>query len=407
MVTVTEKPCARSNLEEAVKAVHRTVLSKMGDVVVCVPAEPGKTQDTLFIMVDNSNMCVYAACTAGAWLLVIRCRECVRPCATCRHIGAQAKVGLEVVNIVHLKYAELMARVIQGRPTARKFAGGVMPDVVCRHWRQQGFSVRGGAKDDHGANIDDLLHAQILDTVTTEPVPGILVLLTGDGNINSGRTSFPRCVATALRLGWRVELYGWRAAMAMCYPAMAALSSGRMTVHYLDEWRREVCNGVPCHAPPWCVCESTLVCMWGGLACLAQITVETTRVRVAEGSTRGKVIAKLLSEDAGPAGAGSGGGGTAAVGAGVDSVVGAEPERSFKENLAMCEAVVRASMDTPSRGVLGSAFKAAFRNLHGGEVQFRFGGLKMQLKDILEASKVVRRMDRNTQPFYVYTGKAV
>lgn len=263
MVTVTEKPCARSNLEEAVKAVHQTILSKMGDVVVCVPAEPGKTQDTLFIMVDNSNMCVHAACTAGAWLLVIRCRECVRLCATCRHIGAQAKVGLEVVNIVHLRYAELMARVIQGRPTARKFAGGVMPDVVCRHWRQQGFSVRGGAKDDHGANIDDLLHAQILDTVTTEPVPGILVLLTGDGNINSGRTSFPRCVATALRLGWRVELYGWRAAMAMCYPAMAALSSGRMTVHHLDEWRREVCNGVPCHAPPWCVCESTLVCMWG------------------------------------------------------------------------------------------------------------------------------------------------
>jgi hypothetical protein len=60
MVTVTEKPCARSNLEEAVKAVHQTILSKMGDVVVCVPAEPGKTQDTLFIMVDNSNMCVHA-----------------------------------------------------------------------------------------------------------------------------------------------------------------------------------------------------------------------------------------------------------------------------------------------------------------------------------------------------------
>ena len=312
-----------------------------------------------------------------------------------------------MVNIVHLKYAELMARVIQGRPTARKFAGGVMPDVVCRHWRQQGFSVRGGAKDDHGANIDDLLHAQILDTVTTEPVPGILVLLTGDGNINSGRTSFPRCVATALRLGWRVELYGWRAAMAMCYPAMAALSSGRMTVHYLDEWRREVCGSVPCTVV--CLRVDCFRSLW--LVLCKQITVETTRVRVAEGSTRGKVIAKLLSKDAGPAGAGSGsasgGGGCAGGCAGVDTGVCAEPERSFQENLAMCEAVVRASMDLPSRGVLGSAFKAAFRNLHGGEVQFRFAGLKMQLKDILEASKVVRRMDRNTQPFYVYTGKVV
>ena len=300
----------------------------------------------------------------------------------------------KVVNVVHMKYAELMARVIRGRPTARKFVAGVMPDAVCRHWKAQGFSMRGGAVDDFGANIDDVLHAQILDTVTMQPVPGILVLLTGDGNLNSGRTSFPKCVAAALRAGWRVELYGWRSAMSMCYPAMAALSRGRMTVHYLDEWRHEVrCRPGVC-VP---VTQGRTNAVGGRLRmpALFQITAKTTRERVAEGTTRDKLIGRLLREDTG-AGAGTG--------AGSHLGLGPEPERSFKDTLAMCEAVVRASMDTPNGGVLGSAFKTAFRHLHGCDVQLRFGGVKMQLKDILDVSKVVRRMDRNTQPFYVYMG---
>lgn len=58
MVTVAEKPWVRSNLEDAVQAVHRLVLTKMGHVEVCVPTEPMATQDSLFIMVDNSNMYV-------------------------------------------------------------------------------------------------------------------------------------------------------------------------------------------------------------------------------------------------------------------------------------------------------------------------------------------------------------
>ena len=58
------------------------------------------------------------------------------------------------------------------------------------------FLLRGSRKrtlacffpqDDFGANIDDMLHAQILDTVTSAKLPGVLVLLTGDGNFNSSK----------------------------------------------------------------------------------------------------------------------------------------------------------------------------------------------------------------------------
>jgi len=113
----------------------------------------------------------------------------------CRHIGAQlshtatpsgAGVKDEPVPIVHVKYAELVHRIEKDRVCKRRFVGGVMPDIVVRHWKQLGYSVRSGAQDDFGANIDDMLHAQILDAVTATRNPGILVLATGDGNLNSG-----------------------------------------------------------------------------------------------------------------------------------------------------------------------------------------------------------------------------
>lgn len=49
-------------------------------------------------------------------------------------------------------------------------------------------------QDDFGANIDDMLHAQILDSITTAPEPAVLVLLTGDGNMNSGKCCFGVCM---------------------------------------------------------------------------------------------------------------------------------------------------------------------------------------------------------------------
>lgn len=42
-------------------------------------------------------------------------------------------------------------------------------------------------------SVDDLLHAAIQeDILKTFPTPRTLVLLTGDGNTNGGRTSFPK-----------------------------------------------------------------------------------------------------------------------------------------------------------------------------------------------------------------------
>jgi hypothetical protein len=190
----------------------------MGGLRVDVPADvPLAPEDApLYIFADNSNM----------------------------HIGAQrgaptnAPGGTPAVPVIHLRYPALLEKVVAepvpetrdkaegGTPrfVAKQFVAGVMPEAVASMWRLSGFVVRNGRtvrvcggvcsaahehthkcecvhtdvrvrvrvrvrvlQDDAGAHIDELLHAQILDTVITKS-PAILALLTGDGNHNGGTT---------------------------------------------------------------------------------------------------------------------------------------------------------------------------------------------------------------------------
>jgi hypothetical protein len=78
----------------------------------------------------------------------------------------------------------------------------------------------------------------------------------------------------------------------------------------------------------------------------------------------------------------------------------AQPELPFPVVLRMAEEVVQHCTSLPAGGVLGSAFKVAFRNHHGRELQLKFLGQRVQLKDILERSRVVERIIVNTQPLY-------
>ena len=65
------------------------------------------------------------------------------------HIGAQLSHSAnpsggggaaadEPVPIIHGKYAALVRRVEADRVCRRRFVGGVMPDIVVRHWKQRG-----------------------------------------------------------------------------------------------------------------------------------------------------------------------------------------------------------------------------------------------------------------------------
>ena len=59
--------------------------------------------------------------------------------------------------------------------------------------------------------VDELLHGQIaIEMLKTYDSRRTMVLVTGDGNRNSGRSTFPEVVEGALKKGWFVELYCWR-----------------------------------------------------------------------------------------------------------------------------------------------------------------------------------------------------
>ncbi len=147
-----------------------------------------------------------------------------------------------------------------------------------------------------------------------------------------------------------------------------------------------------------------------------QISIRTDRVRVREGTGKAALlrdVERALSTSAAGVGGVGGGGVGAASGAGVGAGAGsasalpdttaatsAQPELPFPVVLRMAEEVVQHCTSLPAGGVLGSAFKVAFRNYHGRELQLKFLGQRVQLKDILERSRVVERIIVNTQPLY-------
>ena len=140
-------------------------------------------------------------------------------------------------------------------------------------------------------------------------------------------------------------------------------------------------------------------------------------MRAREGTGKAQLIkgmTALLDSSSHESGGGGGvGAAGAGAGAGVSTSSGrvdtltatsAQPEKPFPVVLRMAEEVVRHCTELPAGGVLGSAFKVAYRNYHGIELQLKFLGQRVQLKDILERSRVIERIIVNTQPLYRYRG---
>jgi hypothetical protein len=107
-----------------------------------------------------------------------------------------------------------------------------------RAWEAAGYRVEVGVRP-HGAGeqfVDDMLHAQIYREMREhEELPGTLCLLTGDGNDNGKRSSFPETARHALEAGWRVEIWAWHSACHHMWPHMAR-HYHRMTVKFLESY---------------------------------------------------------------------------------------------------------------------------------------------------------------------------
>ena len=83
-----------------------------------------------------------------------------------------------------------------------------------------------------------MIHAKIQDTILkfdSTAAKRTIAILTGDGNDNKGRTSFPGVVEAALRKGFSVEVWSWRAQCSKVYSKFQANYPRYFSLKYLDE----------------------------------------------------------------------------------------------------------------------------------------------------------------------------
>ena len=64
----------------------------------------------------------------------------------------------------------------------------------------------------------------------------VLVLVTGDGNKNNGRTDFPSLTKTFLEQGWIVHQWSWKKALSSAYKEFAMKYSDSYYLFYLDDF---------------------------------------------------------------------------------------------------------------------------------------------------------------------------
>jgi len=88
-----------------------------------------------------------------------------------------------------------------------------------------------------------MLHAEIFNiflSCSNSRIGQVLVLVTGDGNINNGQTSFPIVIERVLRANWSVEIWSWKTSLNQRFFDIQKHFPTRMTINYLDPYRQDI-----------------------------------------------------------------------------------------------------------------------------------------------------------------------
>jgi hypothetical protein len=103
--------------------------------------------------------------------------------------------------------------------------------------------------------VDEVLHAQAMVALSADfggdRLSQTLILLTGDGHGNSGRSSFPVIITAFMRHNleremngkpplWKVEIVTWKSSLSQQLTTLRDTYSGYVFIRYLDEYRSYV-----------------------------------------------------------------------------------------------------------------------------------------------------------------------
>jgi len=93
--------------------------------------------------------------------------------------------------------------------------------------------------------LDDMLHSQIQNLILTNKIDQKniqqnLLLISGDGNANDNRTSFPDIVIIALNYGWTIDIWSWKASLSNKFLNIQTKYPSKIQINYLDQFRSNI-----------------------------------------------------------------------------------------------------------------------------------------------------------------------
>jgi hypothetical protein len=135
---------------------------------------------------------------------------------------------------------QLASRIHGIRALKQQFVvgSGSKPDHWKR-WREAGYKVHTDPRSGPERFVDEALMSQIAKAASLKfPQPRVLAVVTGDGNSNEGRATFPEHIETALLSGWFVELYAWKGTVNRTYTGFARAYPKKFRLIHLDDLLR-------------------------------------------------------------------------------------------------------------------------------------------------------------------------
>lgn len=89
--------------------------------------------------------------------------------------------------------------------------------------------------------VDETLHAKILQWITRQDpeIQPVLILVTGDGNLNHGGTTFLDVLQAAVINDWVIEIFAFRKACSRHLQNFAN-NCPSVSLHYLEKWYNKI-----------------------------------------------------------------------------------------------------------------------------------------------------------------------
>jgi hypothetical protein len=173
-------------------------------------------------------------------------------------VGADGKRNTSIrINVPELVRCVHQNRVVKGRYLITSVAGtleklhGKKPSFI-QDWASEGYEIR--VQERRGGSeqmLDEALMVPMLDTIRRfgstklgtgpERKQHTLVLLSGDGNRNSGHHSFAEVIQDALSEGMFVEVWSWRGSASRVYAQeFKQHYGGSFSIHYFDDHKERI-----------------------------------------------------------------------------------------------------------------------------------------------------------------------